>query len=446
MKLNTSYRQIWTISAPIMLASASQNIIVLCDNIFLYHYDNLDFGAIAIVGLFYLIISSIGFGITRGGQILIARWYGAKHFSKLSNSFHNLLFFQVVLALVFFLLIQFGSEPFFDYFVKSEEYFTRCLEYIYPRSYGIFFSYVGLSFIGLYTGIARTRFIITDTIILTLTNVVLNYVLIFDGFGVEGMGIRGAGMASAISEVVAFAVFVVYMYYDKFNRHLRLFTLPRVNGKGLFSLFRISWPIVLQTALGLGSWFVFFSMIEFYRGGRDLEVSNVIRIVYLILSIPIWGYSSGINTLVSGFIGQKKRQAVVPMIWKTSKLSVLSSILLAVPVVLWPDFFLYPLFGGVDNTLIILAKPVMGILLVILLVFSIGSIYMNGMMGTGETGKTLKYQVGASILYLTFIYYVVRNEHLGLKWAWSAEIVYWGFILLCCVYYLYSNRWHKFKI
>ena len=76
MKLSTSYSQILSLSVPIMLGSAAQNIIVLSDNVFLYHYNSVDFAASGLVGVFYLIIASIGYGFSRGGQIIIARRMG----------------------------------------------------------------------------------------------------------------------------------------------------------------------------------------------------------------------------------------------------------------------------------------------------------------------------------------------------------------------------------
>ena len=71
-------------------------------------------------------------------------------------------------------------------------------------------------------------------------------------------------------------------------------------------------------------------------GERELAISNLARMVYLVLSIPTWGYASGVNTLVSGFIGADKRQAVIPMIWKTAKLCFWTTMALALPVVLFP--------------------------------------------------------------------------------------------------------------
>ena len=87
-------------------------------------------------------------------------------------------------------------------------------------------------------------------------------------------------------------------------------------------------PIVAQSIVGLGSWFVFFGIVE-NLGERQLAITNLVRMVFLFLQIPSWGFASGINTLVSHFIGQQKRQAVVPIIWKTAKFSWLVTMLLA---------------------------------------------------------------------------------------------------------------------
>ncbi|MEZ4985731.1 MAG: hypothetical protein R2795_11965 [Saprospiraceae bacterium] len=68
MRLNTSYRQIWMIAAPIMIGSAAQNIITLTDRIFLFYLGVDDFASIGFVSVFYLIIAAIGFGFSRVGK------------------------------------------------------------------------------------------------------------------------------------------------------------------------------------------------------------------------------------------------------------------------------------------------------------------------------------------------------------------------------------------
>ncbi|MBP8213641.1 MAG: MATE family efflux transporter, partial [Saprospiraceae bacterium] len=125
--MSTSYSQILSLSVPIMLGSAAQNIIVLSDNVFLYHYNSVDFAASGLVGVFYLIIASIGYGFSRGGQIIIARHNGEKNYVGAGTDFQSLFIFEFVLSVLLFLFLQFGSEPFFEMFINNEEILQKCL-------------------------------------------------------------------------------------------------------------------------------------------------------------------------------------------------------------------------------------------------------------------------------------------------------------------------------
>lgn len=445
MQLNTTYKQILSISLPIMIGSAAQNMIVLSDNVFLYHFNSDEFGAIGLVGVFYLVVAAIGYGFSRGGQIIIARKYGEGRFSSLAQSFHSLFLFELLIAILLFTVIQLGAPYFFSY-LSSPVLYEKCLAYIYPRSYGIFFSYLGVSLIALYTAIARTKLILIDTVILVVLNVCLNYIMIFGKFGLPAMGIEGAGWASTIAEIVAFVVFVVWMFFDKEMHRIQIFKFPSLDFTIVKQVYKTSFPIVLQSVVGLGSWFVFFVLVEIHLGGEALQASNIVRNTYLVLSIPCWGFAAGINTLVSNFIGRKKRQAVIPLVWKTAKINLLFTVLVAAPILIFPEIFLYPVFGKEDMSLIYLAKPALLVVIPILIVFCIGAIFMNGMMATGETKKVLYVQIVATLIYIIYCYLVIAVLQLDIAWAWAAEIIYWVFIWLICYQYLRTKRWYNFKM
>lgn len=445
MKMETSYKQIFTLSVPIMLGSAAQNIIVLSDTVFLFHYNSVDFAASGLVGVFYLIIASIGYGFSRGGQIIMARRNGEGNYRTAGLDFQSLVVFELLLSILLFLILYFFSRSIFSFFVKDPLILDKCVEYIQPRSYGVFFSYVGVSMIAFYTAIAKTKFIIVDTLVLIVVNLALNYVFIFGKFGLPQMGIKGAAWASTIAEMVAFIVFVLYIMQDKTIFKYHWWNPNRLSLKEFKTMNSISMPIVFQSILGIGSWFLFFSFIE-NIGKKELEISNLLRTVYLILSIPCWGYSAGINTLVSNFIGSSKRQAVIPIILKTIKLSLATTLLIALPVVLFPELFLYPLFGKEDMTLILASKPYLVTVLLILIVFNIGGVVFNGLIGTGYTDEALKIQTIFTILYILYAYIFTKVYYFGLHWAWAAEIIYWVGITALSIIYLKSRKWHILKL
>ena len=179
---------------------------------FLYYRSEADFASIGFIGVFYLVVAAIGYGFSRGGQIIIARRMGENRVGEVGRTFYAMLYFELGLAIVMFLFMQFGCYYFFQLIIDSPVIFAKSLEYLEYRSWGVFFSYVGVAIIALYTGVARTGFIIVDTLILAVVNIILNYALIFGKWGFPEMGIAGAGLASTIAEVIAFIVFVTYIF------------------------------------------------------------------------------------------------------------------------------------------------------------------------------------------------------------------------------------------
>ena len=215
-----------------------------------------------------------------------------------------------------------------------------------------------MSIIALYTGIARTKFILIDSIILAITNVILNYGFIFGKLGLPELGIQGAGIASTIAEAFAFLLFLIYIAFDKKIRKYNLFTIPKVvDIEAIKTQVRISAPVVAQAVVGFGSWFIFFGIIE-NLGERPLAITNLVRMVYLTLSIPTWGFASGANTLVSNYIALGKEKQVVALLWKISKICLTWTCILLIPILLFPKLILYPLFGKQDMSLIIDAQPI----------------------------------------------------------------------------------------
>ncbi len=428
-----------------MLGSGVQNLIALTDSVLLYHLSETDFGAIGIVGMFYLVISAIGYGFSRGGQILIARRAGEKKYKEVSRAFYDMLYFELLMAVVLFLFMQYGCPILFKWFIHSPVIYQKCIDFLSYRSYGVFFSFVGLAMIAFYTGIAITRIILIDTIILALINFVLNYGLIFGHWGLPQMGIAGAGLGSTLAEVVAFVVFMVYMFFDKNARLYKILSPQFFHLSFLKSLLRLSLPAVAQGIVGIGSWFIFFTVIE-QLGERPLAISNLVRIVYLTLSIPCWGFSAAISTIVSSFIGMQKRMAVIPMIKKTSLLSFCVTAAISLPTILFPKIILYPVLGKQDMSLVTEAQPVFWVLLIILIIFSIGSIVFNGLSGTGEMVSTLNIQTICAVIYLVATYLCVSYFQLGLNWAWGMEALYWIIITTYSWWFLYSKRWVGNKV
>ncbi|QQS27928.1 MAG: MATE family efflux transporter [Sphingobacteriales bacterium] len=443
MQIKATYKDIWSLAYPIILANFAQNIISLTDIVFLGRVDEIQQGACGLISTYYFIMVTIGLAFSRGGQILIARRSGQQQYEDIGRITLNLLYAQIALATLLFLFLKITSPFVLKLFITSNEIYSASLSYLKYRSYGLFFSFFGFVLMALYTSIGRTRIIAVITAVLCFTNIFLNYVFIFGHYGFPAMGIEGAALASTLSEITAFLFTVGYLLYDKklipySLRRLWKLDFPLQKRMALLSL-----PLVIQFIVGLGGWFVFLSFIE-SMGQHELAISVVLKIIYTIFSIPSWGFASAINSVVSNLIGQYKFSQVFLAVMRTAMMSAIFTLALCLILVLFPETLL-SLFTK-DIAIIEGAKPILGMLVAIVLACSISVIIFNGLMGTGATYTSLVIESITIVIYLSYGYLMSKVYILGLSYVWSAEFIYWVLLAVPAWIFLHSERWKRFEL
>lgn len=74
-------RQIWNVSYPIFLSLLAQNVINVTDTAFLGRVGEIELGASAMGGLYYICAFTIAFGFSTGSQIIMARRNGERNYN-----------------------------------------------------------------------------------------------------------------------------------------------------------------------------------------------------------------------------------------------------------------------------------------------------------------------------------------------------------------------------
>ena len=93
MKTKYSYKQIWTITFPILISLIMEQMIGMTDTAFLGRVGEIELGASAIAGVYYLAIFMMAFGFSIGAQILIARRNGEGNYKEIGPIFYQGILF-----------------------------------------------------------------------------------------------------------------------------------------------------------------------------------------------------------------------------------------------------------------------------------------------------------------------------------------------------------------
>ena len=442
-KILPSSRRIWDITWPVILSLLAQNVVNVTDTIFLGRVGEAELGAGAIGGLFYTTLFMVGFGFTTGVQILIARRNGEKDYKAIGGIIDNSFYFITLTSILITLAVLFFAPLFLRSFIASDAIFKASSTYLAYRIPGLFFATAGLLFRSFYTGITFTKYLGIGSAIMAGINVILGYGLIFGNLGFPQLGIKGAGLASALSEVCALLFFIIITWKNPRFKKYFLFRWIRPNLNILKNTLGISVFVMLQYVISLGSWFAFFMMIE-KLGERPLAISNIIRSLYMMLMIPGWALCSVTSTLVSYALGEGKPHHVIPLIRKIMKISLFFMSITLLVASLVPRFTI-SLFTN-DVSLIEATVPSYYIILTALFLFAMMNILFNGVLGTANTNVALGIELITLFFYLTFTWLVAVRLKLKIEYVWTAEFVYSSLIGTLSFLYLWKGNWQNKSI
>jgi putative MATE family efflux protein len=433
-----SYKRIWAIAYPIIIGSIAQNIINVTDTAFIGRLGEVALGGGAIGGLFYMALIMFGWGFGIGTQIVVARRFGEGAYRPIGRTIEHGYFFQLLLAILIFSIVKLFGNQLLSAIVESEAVMQTSHDFIRFRIWGIFFAHTNFIFRAFYVGIGQTRVITLTTLVMVSVNVFLDYALIFGNFGFPEMGVSGAALASVIAEITCSFAFVAYTALRVPRKKYRLFSFSVFSPKLLSRLVRVSAPMMLQNFFSFSVWFVFFLIIE-KMGESELAVSNIIRSIYVILMIPIMGFASATNTLVSYVIGRGEVDEVLKTIRKILLMST-SGILLIVSVISLIPERLISIYTT-NQHLIEMGVPIIYIISVASVMLGIGNILFSGVSGTGKTNVSLFIEITVLFVYLIITAILVKVFQVPVELVWGVEVVYGLLLIILSYSYLRSKRW-----
>lgn len=440
MSVTLSYRTIWKISYPIFLSLLAQHIIIVIDTAFLGRVGEIELGASAIGGLFYVCLFILGFGFGTGTQILIGRRNGEKNYHQIGTYVDHSLYFLVAMGLILFFVSKIVASDVLNLMLSSEKIYAASKEYLDIRIWGLVFAFVNMAFRAFYIGVTQTRYLAYTATLMAIVNITLDYLFIFGNHGFPEMGIAGAALASVIAEASAVIFFMIITIAKVDLNKYNLFRFPRLNISVIRSTMEVAGFVMIQFFVSILSWFTFFMIIE-KTGERNLAVSNILRSLYMVFTIPIFGLGSATNTIVSNLLGEGKQKSVIPTIYRLSVISLVTILgFIFVTYIFQRDIIS---FYTNDITLIEYTLGPLKIILGVLIIFSVAIIIFNGVAGTANTKISLIIEIIAMVLYLSLAYYLAIIAKSSIEVIWSTEYLYFTTLAVLSFWYLKSGKWKK---
>lgn len=438
MEKSISYSSIWKLTLPIIISGVTQNIVTVIDTLFLSQLGKVAIGAAGNGVLFYFLVITVGMGISTGGQLLIGNANGAKEHKSIGKIVEQCFYIFLPLSFILFLGFQFCYPIIANTISQSEKVAEAAISFVTYRSYGVLFAFINFLFIAFFVATKNTKVLFYSSISVAVTNIGLDYALIFGHFGLPELGIKGAAIASVIAEFSGVIFFIIYTIKNIDVRFYNFKFTYKIDASVFKSVLSISIPIMLQNLLTFGSWFVFFSIIE-QLGENELAISHVIRSIYMIMMIPLLGFSTSTNALVSNLIGEKRIDLIFKLIKRMLILTLLSSGVVVIFTSLFGSDIIY--FYQLEESLVKSTVSTLSIINYVLFFFSVAFILFNTVVGIGKTRISLLIEFINICIYLSTAFVLVNFFNPTIEQVWCVEFFYFTFLALMSFLYLRFGKW-----
>lgn len=435
-----TYKEIRAVAWPIILSLIAQNVVNVTDTAFLGRLGPVPLGASALGGLLYIAIYMLGFGFGSGAQILISRRNGEKRYEETGRITNQTFLATSLFGIIIIILVQWFASPFLNALISSPDVGKATIEYTTMRIWGLMFAFANISFRAFYVGIARTQLLGYSAAVMAVVNIWLDYALIFGHFGFPAMGIKGAALASVIAEASAVVFTVIYTLRTVDLRRYRIFTASPAHRLTFIQTIDISVWVMLQNFLSLGSWFLFFVIVE-KSGELNLAISNIIRSIYMVLIIPILGFATAANTLVSNSIGAHGSRYTAQIIGRV----MIQGFWYIVPILLIAIVLAKPIVSVYtsDARLILATVPVLRLVCGVMVLFNAAYILFQGVAATGNTRITLAIEAFAIVIYLWYSWTITVVWKFSIIAIWTNEYLYFVLLGILSYFYFTFGNWRR---
>ncbi len=231
------YRKVIAVAVPILIQNGITHFVSLLDNIMVGQTGTVQMGGVSIVNQLLFIFNLAIFGISAGAGIFTAQFHGSKDQNSIRYTFRYRLMVSTLISLLTVGIMLLFGNGLISLFLTGEGDPADVAGILrHGRSY-LLIMLIGLlpfalsnAYAGTLRECGQTVVPMVSGIAAMLTNLVLNWVLIFGHLGLPAMGVKGAAIATVISRFVELAIVAVWAHTHKTK-------YPFI--RGLYKSFRI---------------------------------------------------------------------------------------------------------------------------------------------------------------------------------------------------------------
>lgn len=410
-KKSNYLKMIMRISLPVIIQGLVFQLQTIVDKAFLGKIDKNYLAAVGVAQLPFFSSVDALIAICTGLTIIVAKKFGAGKPKDIHESVNASIAFNTLISFTLFFIMYNFSDEIFLLMNVDPILLPYCNDYVRILSYLILFLGIDMSLQSALQGMGKTKPIMYIGFFKVGLNILLAWILIYGKLGFPAMHVRGAALATMISNVAGTILLTIYFIISKeLTANIKLLEILRLRWSLYREVIRLGLPTGTEYILWNVSNLILVSMLN--KLGPDVvSVYTVTCTIEIFVYMIFNGVAKATLTLVGNSIGAGEEKAANSIMTSSIRYAMSLVLLFSIIFIVIPK----PILSIFTNDKDLINTSVMFLIFKGITLFpkSLNVVVGHGIRARGDVKWMLYTQVIGSVFVVAFSYTLINVFNLG---------------------------------
>lgn len=270
------YKLLVSLCIPIIIQNLISTSVNIIDTVMISSLGEASVASIGVANQYFFLFNMTLSGLTGGAGLFISQFFGKNDSNNIKKVTGLNVLLGIILGLLFFIPAFIFPKFIIHFFSYDPEVVKLCIQYFSIIAFCYPLIAVSTVFSMGSRSIRNPKLGMICSAIALISNIILNYCLIFGNLGFPALGVRGAAIATVIARFIEFSLLIGYVYILKKDYVLKftIKNLKSIDKQFINAFFEKSTPILLNDS-GWAVGTVLYSVAYAKAGTSAIAASQI---------------------------------------------------------------------------------------------------------------------------------------------------------------------------
>lgn len=315
------YKLLVSLCIPIIIQNLISTSVNIIDTVMISSLGEASVASIGVANQYFFLFNMTLSGLTGGAGLFISQFFGKNDANNIKKVTGLNVLLGIILGLLFFIPAFIFPKFIIHFFSYDPEVVKLCIQYFSIIAFCYPLIAVSTVFSMGSRSVRNPKLGMICSAVALISNIILNYGLIFGNLGLPALGVRGAAIATVIARFIEFSLLIGYVYIVKKDYVLKfnISNLKSIDKQFINTFFEKSTPILLNDS-GWAIGTVLYSVAYAKAGTSAIAASQIATSTGNFFIMTAVCVAIGASIMLGNELGADNKEVAIDYAKKFSKI------------------------------------------------------------------------------------------------------------------------------